>query len=356
MKIRFLCLVGLMLAVMAGQVQAGPIFAFTNAGANGLAGPTQGMVNSAYTSTNLAGDVVVNAGIQQWIVPTSGLYSITASGASGGSTTNATGGRGATITIQKNLTAGVVLDILVGQAGGLATFGGYYGGETGGGGGGSFIVDQSNNAILVVGGGGGAAEGAWGGVTVLNGVDASAFNETFGQNGTSSGGSWSIAGVGGTNGQGGTQPGNGGGGGGGFLTNGQGGSLYAGDPGLSFLNGGSGGANQMYYGSFIQNIAGGFGGGAGAGAHENYESNAGGGGGYSGGGGGNTRVGAGGGGGNFYDGIFVSSGFNIGHGEVSFELLSSQAVPEPSTFALFGMGAIGMMFARRRRQQHSLSA
>ena len=115
------------------------------------------------------------------------------------------------------------------------------------------------------------------------------------------------------------------------------------------MNGGAGGANRVSYGAFIQNVAGGFGGGAGAGINENYESNAGGGGGYSGGGGGNTRVGAGGGGGNFFDGAFVSSGFNVGNGFATFELVNAaEVVPEPASMALLAMGGGLLAFGRKR--------
>ena len=172
----------------------------------------------------------------------------------------------------------------------------------------------------------------------------------FGQNGTSTAGSWSSVGLGGVNGNGGTKPGSGGAGGGGFFTDGQGGNSYGGGGGKSFLNGGEGGINKIYSGSMIIDVQGGFGGGAGAGTHQNYESNAGGGGGYSGGGGSNSRLGAGGGGGNYYIGDFKSSGYNTGNGFVSFVLLDVTDVPEPSTFAIFALGMIGLASRRFKKQ------
>ena len=78
-------------------------FTFTNAGATGRYGPTQENINSSYNDTNLANSVTVNTqGIQEWIVPASGTYSIEAWGASGdggdlanGGNDNDSGGLGA---------------------------------------------------------------------------------------------------------------------------------------------------------------------------------------------------------------------------------------------------------------------
>ncbi len=304
----------------------GQTYSFTNAGASGISGPSQTQVNSAYTSTTLAGKVTITgSGIQQWVVPANGTYSITAAGAQGGSTPSATGGRGRIIVTQLNLTAGTVLNILVGQRGGYAEFAAP--GYVGGGGGGSFVINQTTNTpILISGGGGGAAQGnaSWGS-PVLNGIDAPEYNITSGANGIGYAQSWSQAGLGGVNGGGGTRPGSGGAGGGGYTGNGAGGGSYAGDPGISYLNGGLGGVNRDYFGGETVNTPGGFGGGGGAATHSNYEANAGGGGGYSGGGGGNTRVGAGGGGGNLYTGTFVSSSLNTGNGFVTITNLLTPA-------------------------------
>ena len=301
---------------------------FTNCTATGITGPSQAQVNTAYTATPLAGQVTVTGqGIQQWTVPTTGLYTLTSAGASGGFTPQAIGGRGRIITTQVNLTAGDVINILVGQEGGRAEFSSP--GYTGGGGGGTFIINQTTNTpILISGGGGGAGEGnaSWGS-PVLNGIDASAYNVTSGGNGIGYASSWSVIGIGGTAGSGGTKPGFGGAGGGGYTGNGQGGSSYAGNPGLSYGNGGLGGINLNYAGGTTVNIPGGFGGGAGAGTHSNYEANGGGGGGYSGGGGSNTRVGAGGGGGNLYTGTFVSFGLNTGNGYVTLVLAAGISCP-----------------------------
>ncbi|MFC0166823.1 PEP-CTERM sorting domain-containing protein [Pseudoduganella danionis] len=321
-------------------------YSFSSAGASGKTGPIQAQIDAAYANSALAGKVVaLSTGIQQWIVPTSGLYTITASGASGGYTANALGGRGASLTVQQQLLAGHTIQILVGEEGGRASVNSGSA-SAGGGGGGTFIYDATDSKlILVAGGGGGAAQGS--GFSTLNGGDASLANVTSGANGISSPYSWGAAGVGGANGNGGLRPSYGGAGGGGFIANGQGGNAYAGGGGTSFLNGGQGGANLTWYGALTLNVAGGFGGGAGAGMHSNFEANAGGGGGYSGGGGGGTRVGAGGGGGNYYTGDFLNFAYNTGNGSAIF----TSAVPEPETYAMMLAGLSLMAGVARRRKQ-----
>ena len=58
---------------------------FTNAGATGRYGPTQGQVDAAYQGTELAGQVsIVTQGIQEWTVPFSGAFSIEAWGLGAG--------------------------------------------------------------------------------------------------------------------------------------------------------------------------------------------------------------------------------------------------------------------------------
>lgn len=293
-------------------------YTFTTATASGITGPNQTMVDAAYAATSLDGQVtVIGSGIQEWVVPSSGFYTINGSGASGGHVPSAAGGAGRQITVEVFLTAGDVIRILVGQEGGRAAwnYSGYFG-YVGGGGGGTFIYNQTTgNPILICGGGGGAGEGDPNFPYIAPGVDASVYTNTSGQDGTSTPGSWDIPGIGGTAGGGGTT-GQGGSGGCGFSGNGVMGG-YGGFVGTNFLAGGLGGANRDACSSgFTLDIPGGFGGGAGAGVCYAFEAVGGGGGGYSGGGGSNTRVGAGGGGGNFISGTFISTGTNIGHGQV----------------------------------------
>ena len=52
-------------------------YTFTTAGVIGNLGPTQVDVNAAYTGTTLDAQVIINTqGIQEWIVPVTGTYSI----------------------------------------------------------------------------------------------------------------------------------------------------------------------------------------------------------------------------------------------------------------------------------------
>jgi hypothetical protein len=288
-------------------------YTFTSCGAFGTEGPSQEQSNIEYVGTNLEGMVTVNNGIQQWIVPETGPYTITAAGASGGYTPSIPGGRGRAITIEVDLLQDDVLDILVGQEGGrgqISANGAY----AGGGGGGTFII-KNGSPILVSGGGGGSGEGTGSFIATLPGADASSYENTNGSDGTGYSGSWNPPGTGGVNGNGGNASGSGGAGGGGYNTDGSAG-YYAGIPGKAYVNGGFGGINRIFYGTFSLDIQGGFGGGSGAGLHSNFEANAGGGGGYSGGGGGATRVGSGGGGGNYFTGTYISSDLNTGDGLV----------------------------------------
>src|SRR5436190_5188675 len=121
-------------------------YTFTNCGATGQFGPTAAMISTAYATTNLNGAVTVNtAGVQSWTVPFTQGYRITAIGAQGG----ATWGLGASMTGDFTLTAGTVLRIVVGQAGGTGDA------SHGSGGGGSFIAIANATIPLVVAGGGG---------------------------------------------------------------------------------------------------------------------------------------------------------------------------------------------------------
>jgi hypothetical protein len=275
-------------------------------------------------------------------ITTTGEYTLTAAGATGGSATgseinpdyttfftaSAPGGDGAEATGTFLLQAGDVLDIAVGGAGvdGVGGAGpdgtdGSNGG--GGGGGGSFIILQSGTGasatytpLLVAGGGGGA--GFFG--NPLAGENAQASEnggagdyvpETAGGHPvdfTPGGGP-----AGGTNGDGGDSEAYAGQGGGGFFTDGQGGGTgFDNDqttPTLA-LSGGQSGTTA--------DGSGGFGGG---GAASNY-AYGGGGGGYSGGGGG---YGAGAGGGGSYDAAAdanVVAAFNAaGNGSITIDLL-----------------------------------
>jgi hypothetical protein len=245
---------------------------FTSNGLTGSDGPniTQaraGVGNPSWANTYL--NMTIN-GIQNWTVPRTATYRITAAGA--GQWNIRQGGYGARIRGDFNLTQGEVIRILVGQTGPVNS-------GWGGGAGGSFVVRapyNTNESILVIaGGGGGGHQGGY-----QQRADANAGRD--GRQGRESGG-------GGSNGNGGA--GQQGSGGGGFFGAGGGGQA---EGGRSFQEGGRG-AYRSGSGNGAGN--GGFGGG---GAHGN--SHGGGGGGYSGGGGTNNPPYHGGGGGSYNNG------------------------------------------------------
>ncbi len=125
---------------------------FTNLGANGRYGPTS--LGSHYTCQDHDGQVTLSSGIQQWTVPYSGEYRINAVGAAGGHekdpNTPQYRGRGARMIATFSLSKGEIIQILVGQEGGInkVSF-------TAGGGGGTFVVTGSNTPLIIAGGGGG---------------------------------------------------------------------------------------------------------------------------------------------------------------------------------------------------------
>jgi hypothetical protein len=266
-------------------------YTFTNANASGANGPTQAQLNSAYSGTNLAGQVTSSNGIQLWTVPQTGVYTIDARGARGGSYPGrVTGGNGARMVGTFNLTAGQQIKILVGQEG-------YYGG----GGGGSFVATSANVPLIVAGGGGGGGSSCGG-------------NPPHAGTATNGGNNYNACGYGsyngGSNGSGGSGPGSNGGPGGGFSGNG---TPTDANAGRSFLNGGMGG-NVGWYG--------GFGGGGGTGDDQGA-----GGGGYS-GGAGDVEDGNGGAGGSYNSGTNQSNtaAFQAGMGQVIITRMSSPCV------------------------------
>lgn len=235
---------------------------FTSLGAKGREGPRD---TSGYQGTPLDGKVQLNGGIQIWSVPVTGVYSVTAWGASGGNGTDNNGragsthgGKGARIKGVFTLNAGEKLKILVGQQGLVQV--GALRAVPGGGGGGTFAIKEDGTPLVIAGGGGGGA--------ALESVNTS-LNGDHGQtkeNGTRHGGYNGLGGrlcplwkdkVEGS-------------GGGGYRGDGESSGTCEG--GRSFVNGGHGGLSRPG----ISN--GGFGGG---GAATSYP---GGGGGYSGGG------------------------------------------------------------------------
>ena len=136
---------------------SGASYVFTNAGATGRLGPTQSQIDANYSGTNLANRVTINTrGIQEWVVPADGNYSIEAWGGQGGrggiDSADVEGGMGAKIKGTFSLSANSTLKILVGQKG-------LGGGDSvgGGGGGASFVISGSSAPLVVAGAGGGGS-------------------------------------------------------------------------------------------------------------------------------------------------------------------------------------------------------
>jgi hypothetical protein len=309
---------------------AGTTFSFTNSGATGFNGPTQAQIDSAYSGTSLQGLVTVSTrGIQTWTVPSTGDYSITIAGAAGGSNlyANITGGGGATLSTSVTLTAGTVLNIVVGQMGtnNPATCSATYCGAAGGGG--SFVYTSVSNTFLAAAGGGGGAASVTSNLASLKTTANGKASTTSGTNvgpTVSPCGAAGISSTGGTNGSGGTLSNrvsstNTGAPGAGINSAG---ATYANAQGKSLSENWLGGSS-----TYTSNLPGGFGGGAAATSTSTWFWS-GGGGGYSGGGAGfNAGCGDGqygGGGGSYYTGNLISSadGSNSSHGYVTITQLT----------------------------------
>ncbi len=125
---------------------------FTNLGASGRYGPTS--LGSHYTCQDHEGQVTLSRGIQQWTVPYTGDYQIEAIGAAGGCDTHSKNGlyrgRGARMIGTFGLSKREIIQILVGQEGGINSID-----WSSGGGGGTFVVRGSNTPLIIAGGGGG---------------------------------------------------------------------------------------------------------------------------------------------------------------------------------------------------------
>ena len=125
---------------------------FTNLNASGRYGPAS--LGSHYTGQGHDGQVRLSSGIQQWTVPYTGDYRIEAIGAAGGydkeSNSTQYRGRGARMIGTFRLYKSEVIEILVGQEGGINS--NFF---SSGGGGGTFVVRGNNTPVIIAGGGGG---------------------------------------------------------------------------------------------------------------------------------------------------------------------------------------------------------
>lgn len=126
---------------------------------------------------------VYNGREKTYTIPYTGLYTLTADGAQGGSYAGKQGGRGGEVTGTFWLTAGEKLTITVGgrngyNGGGAAT-------QYGGGGGRTSIVSDQKGILLVAGGGGGATPEGDGG---KGGTGESVRNTSDGESGMAGGG------------------------------------------------------------------------------------------------------------------------------------------------------------------------
>lgn len=300
------------------------------------------------STTAQAADYIYTGGVQTYTVGQTGIYSLSATGGSGGlpAFSGNQGGLGALVRGNVTLTAGTILSILVGGAGGNNATGGIGGG--GGGGGGTYALFSDFSALIIAGGGGGAT------------VDGGGQNST-GVGGTGNGGAARTA----SNIQGGSGYA-GGGGGAGLNTDGANnvnrGSGRAAGGGFRPAEGGAGGVAGTF-GSPSDNRlagAGGFGGGGGGsadGGANNGEGGGGGGGGYTGGDGG--AIGQGGTAGTSFVGSTVlasqfATSTTRGNGQFSINLVQAinpPAVPEPATWGMviLGMGMIGGTLRRRQK-------
>ena len=111
-------------------------------------------MGSHYTGQDHDGQVTLSSGIQQWNVPYTGDYRIEAIGAAGGydpfQSSAQYRGRGAIMIGTFGLNKGEVIQIIVGQEGGINKQE-----WSSGGGGGTFVVRGANTPLMVAGGGGG---------------------------------------------------------------------------------------------------------------------------------------------------------------------------------------------------------
>ena len=119
---------------------------FSNLNATGRYGPTS--LGSYYAGQDHDRQVALSSGIQQWTVPYSGDYRIEAIGAAGGYDQRINSsryrGRGARMIGTFHLNKSEVIQVLVGQEGGINKQK-----YSSGGGGGTFVVRGANTPLII---------------------------------------------------------------------------------------------------------------------------------------------------------------------------------------------------------------
>ena len=177
---------------------------FKTGGAAGNTPSAQVHFDAAYVGTPLEGQVTSTAGIQRWVVPSNGKYTITARGAAGGKGTSSSaegmlGGFGAIITGTFSLKKNDVLYIVVGQKGTDSPIGSKDG-VTAGGGGMSAILKQVDTSdyllngtipvelLMIAGAGNGGGDQACSGQPGQNAILDEGSNEGYKTNSYSGGG------------------------------------------------------------------------------------------------------------------------------------------------------------------------
>jgi len=179
-------------------------YLFKTGGAIGNTPPTQVQLDAVYVGTPLEGQVIATAGIQRWVAPSNGKYTITARGAAGGKGTSSSaegmlGGFGAIITGTFALKKNDVLYIVVGQKGTDSPIGSGDG-VTAGGGGMSAILKQVDTSdyllngtipvelLMIAGAGNGGGDQAYSGQPGQNAILDEGSNEGYKTNSYSGGG------------------------------------------------------------------------------------------------------------------------------------------------------------------------
>ena len=179
-------------------------YLFKTGGAVGNTPPTQVQLDAAYVGTPLEGQVTTTAGIQRWVAPSNGKYTIIARGAAGGKGSSSSaegmlGGFGAIITGTFSLKKNDVLYIVVGQKGTDSPIGSGDG-VTAGGGGMSAIIKQVDTSdyllngtipvelLMIAGAGNGGGDQAYSGQPGQNAILDEGSNEGYKTNSYSGGG------------------------------------------------------------------------------------------------------------------------------------------------------------------------